>query len=121
MVAAYRSQHLIEDSFKQMKDPLRVSFGPMFHWTDDKIRVHCFTEVLALMIAHVMRRRARQAGLEMSYAAICAELDGVEEVTLVHPKEGKGRPVAKRVLTDTTALQQRLLALYGTDRYAPIR
>jgi transposase len=31
-----------------MKDPHVVSFGPMHHWTDSKIRVHVFYCVLAL-------------------------------------------------------------------------
>jgi transposase len=121
VVAAYRSQHLVEDSFKQMKDPGHVSFSPMFHWTDDKIKVHCFIEVLALLIAHVMRRRAHQAGLDMSYKAICAEIGRVEEVTMLYPKDGKGRPVAKRMLTETSALQDQLLGLYAADRLAPSR
>ncbi|MDR0591828.1 MAG: IS1634 family transposase [Bifidobacteriaceae bacterium] len=121
VVAAYRSQHLVEASFKQMKDPARVAFSPMWHWTQDKIKVHCLIEVLALLIAHVMRRRAHQAGLEMSYDAICSQLDRVEEVTMLYPKDGKGRPVAKKMLTETTPLQRRLLALYGADKLAPTR
>jgi transposase len=121
VVAAYRSQHLVEDSFKQMKDPGHVSFSPMFHWTEDKIKVHCLIEVLALLIAHVMRRRARNAGLDMSYKAICAEIGRVEEVTMLYPKDGKGRPVAKRILTETSPLQDQLLDLYGADRHQPSR
>lgn len=121
VVAAYRSQHLVEDSFKQMKDPHLVSFSPMFHWTEDKIKVHCLIEVLALLIAHVMRRRARQAGLDMSYKAISAELGRVEEITMLYPKDGKGRPVAKRMLTETSPLQNQLLDLYGATQHAPSR
>ena len=48
MVAGYRSQSEVESSFRQMKDPQVVSFGPMHHWTDSKIRVHVFYCVLAL-------------------------------------------------------------------------
>ncbi len=43
-----------------MKDPHVVSFSPMHHWTDQKIRVHVFYTVLALTIAHLMRRQAKQ-------------------------------------------------------------
>ena len=42
VIAAYRSQHYVESDFRQMKDRIVVSFNPMFHWTDDKIRVHVF-------------------------------------------------------------------------------
>ena len=60
VVAAYRSQSEVEAGFRQQKDPHVVSFGPMHHWTDQKIRVHVFYSVLALTIAHLMRRQADQ-------------------------------------------------------------
>ena len=56
VVAAYRSQSEVEGGFRQLKDPHVVSFSPMHHWTDSKIRVHVFYCVLALTIAHLMRR-----------------------------------------------------------------
>ena len=62
-MAGYRSQSEAEFSFRQMKDPHVVSFSPMHHWTEHNIRVHVFTCVLALQLAHLMRRRARQARL----------------------------------------------------------
>src|SRR5665811_138022 len=66
VVAAYRSQSEVESGFRQMKDPHVVSFGPMHHWTDSKIRVHVFYCVLALTIAHLMRRQAKDGGLDLS-------------------------------------------------------
>ena len=56
IVANYRSQETVEADFRQMKDPEVVSFSPMFHWTDQKIRVHVFYCVLALMVARLMVR-----------------------------------------------------------------
>ena len=47
VVAAYRSQADVEAGFRQLKDPKVVSFSPMFHWTDQKVRVHVFYCVLA--------------------------------------------------------------------------
>ena len=66
IVAAYRSQSDAEFGFRQLKDPHVVSFSPMHHWTDAKIRVHVFYCVLALAIAHLMRRHAAHDGLHMS-------------------------------------------------------
>ena len=51
-----------EFAFRQMKDPRVVSFSPMHHWTAHNIRVHVFTCVLALQIAHLMRRTERPTG-----------------------------------------------------------
>ena len=58
IVAAYRSQSHVEDSFRQLKNPHVVSFSPMHHWTDDHIRVHTFTCVLALQAAQLPMPRA---------------------------------------------------------------
>ena len=44
----------------------------MFHWTDQKVRVHVFYCVLALTVAHLLRRQAAQAGLGMSVRELLA-------------------------------------------------
>ena len=121
VVAAYRSQNQVESGFRQMKDPQVVSFGPMRHWTDSKIRVHVFYCVLALSIAHLMRREAEQAGLHLSVRELLAILAGIQETVLLYHDGGKGRPRAQRILTDKDPTQQRLADLFGIQRYAPTR
>ncbi len=121
VVAGHRSQSEVEAGFRQMKDPHVVSFGPMRHWTDSKIRVHVFYCVLALTIAHLMRREADQTGLHLSVRELLATLGGIEETVLLYHDGGKGRPRAKRILTDMNPTQQQLADLFGIDRYAPTR
>jgi transposase len=121
LVAGYRSQSEVESSFRQMKDPQVVSFAPMHHWTDSKIRVHLFYCVLALTIAHLMRREADHAGLHLSVRELLATLAGIEETVLLYHDGGKGRPRARRMLTDTDPTQTRLADLFHIDRYAPTR
>lgn len=121
VVAAYRSQSDAEFGFRQLKDPHVVSFSPMHHWTDQKIRVHVFTCVLALAVAHCMRRTAAQAGLHLSVRELLDHLEGIGETVLLHHDGGKGRPRAQRLLTDMTDTQRRLFDLYELQRYAPTR
>lgn len=121
VVAAYRSQSQVESGFRQLKDPHVVSFSPMHHWTDQKIRVHVFYCVLALTIAHLMRRQAEHAGLHMSVRELLTELAGIEETVLLYHDGGKGRPRARRMLTETTATQRQLAELFNIDHYAPTR
>jgi transposase len=121
VVAAYRSQSEAEFGFRQLKDPHVVSFSPMHHWTDQKIRVHVFTCVLALAVAHLMRRTADRAGLHLSVRELLEHLEGIGETVLLHHTGGKGRPRAQRLLTDMTDTQQQLFDLYGLQRYAPTR
>jgi transposase len=118
VVAGYRSQSGVEADFRQMKDPQVVSFSPMFHWTDQKIRVHVEHCVLALMTARLMVREADHAGMHMSVRELLSTLGGIEESVMLFQGE-RGRPRARRMLTEMDPLQQRLYGLFGLDAYAP--
>jgi transposase len=120
IVADYRSQEDAEADFRQLKDPKVVSFSPMFHWTDHKIRVHTFSCVLALMAARLMVREAARAGVHLSVRALLETLAGIEETVLLYQGD-RGRPRARRMLTETDPTQQRLYTLFGLDTYAPQR
>lgn len=121
VVAAYRSQSDAEFGFRQLKDPHVVSFSPMHHWTDQKIRVHVFTCVLALAVAHLMCRTAAHAGLHLSVRQLLEQLEDIGETVLLHHDGGKGRPRAQRLLTDMNDTQHRLFDLFELQRYAPTR
>jgi len=120
IVAEYRSQETVEGDFRQMKDPKVVSFSPMFHWTESKIRVHVFYCVLALMTARLMVREVERAGMHLSVRELLATLAGIQETVLLYQGE-TGRPRARRMLTDIDPLAQRLYDLFGLDAYAPKR
>jgi len=118
VVADYRSQSDAEFGFRQLKDPHVVSFSPMHHWTEHNIRVHTFTCVLALQIAHLMRRQAAHAGLHLSVRELLNHLAGIEETVLIYPSTG-GRPKARRMLTETTPTQDQLTQIFDLTKWAP--
>lgn len=118
VVAAYRSQSDAEFGFRQLKDPHAVSFSPMNHFTDQAIRVHTYTCVLALQLAHLMRRQADQAGLHLSVRALVDALAGIGETILIYPSTG-GRPKARRMLTETTTEQDHLIDIFDLHRWSP--
>jgi transposase len=118
VIAGYRSQSEAEFSFRQMKDPHVVSFSPMHHWTEHNIRVHVFTCVLALQIAHLMRRTAAQAGLRLSVRQLLAQLAGIAETVLIYPSTG-GRPKARRMTTELTGDQHKLHQIFRLATWAP--
>ena len=118
VIAGYRSQSEAEFSFRQMKDPHVVSFSPMHHWTGHNIRVHVFTCVLALQIAHLMRCTAAQAGLHLSVRQLLAQLAGIGQTVLIYPSTG-GRPKARRMTTELTGDQRELYEIFGLAKWAP--
>ena len=118
VIAGYRSQSEAEFSFRQMKDPHVVSFSPMHHWTEHNIRVHIFTCVLALQIAHLMRLTARRAGLHLSVRQLLGQLAAIGETVLIYPSTG-GRPRARRMTTELTGDQEQLHEIFALDQWAP--
>jgi hypothetical protein len=118
VIAGYRSQSEAESGFRQLKDPHVVSFSPMHHWTDHNIRVHVFTCVLALQLAHLMRYRARQAGLDLSVRDLLGQLAGIGETVLIYPSTG-GRPKARRMTTELTGHQPQHYQIFNLARWAP--
>jgi transposase len=118
VIAGYRSQSEAEFSFRQLKDPRVASFSPMHHWTEHNIRVHVFTCVLALQIAHLMRRQAGHAGLHLSVRELLGQLAGIGETVLIYPSTG-GRPRARRMTTELTGNQPKLYEIFELSRQAP--
>jgi transposase len=118
VVAGYRSQSEAEFGFRQMKDAHVVSFSPMHHWTEHSIRVHVFTCVLALQLAHLMRHRARRAGLDLSVRDLLRQLAGIGETVMIYPTAG-GRPKARRMTTELLRDQPRLHEIFELQRWAP--
>ena len=114
IVRTYRSQYHIEDAFKRMKDPQFVSWRPLRHWTDQKIRVHAFYCVLALLLAALLRRALAQQQITLSITHILETLSQIKEVALVYPGRAREPHLS---YTRLTPLQRQLVAALKLDRY----
>lgn len=118
VVEAYRSQSDAEFGFRQLKDPHVVSFSPMNHWTEHSIRIHTFTCVLALQIAHLMRREAQTAGEHHSVRELLERLGSIGETVMIYPSTG-GRPKVRRMLTEEIDTHTSLAEIFNLKRWAP--
>ncbi len=118
IVLGYRSQHHIEDAFKQMKHPHYLGWQPMYHWTDSKIRVHAFTCVLALTLSSLLQRTLHQKGVDLSLPRMFELLGGIREALVIYPKkQGQRHPTIARTLSTLTAEQEQLLTALDLRRY----
>lgn len=86
VIEAYRSLTKIEESFKNMKNLDFLHWQPAYHWTTQKIRVHGFYCVLALLLATLARNTAANAGIDTSIPALLKELTGIREVAVIYPQ-----------------------------------
>ena len=114
IILAYRSQHHVEAAFRTMKNPYFVGWEPMYHWTDQKIRVHALYCVIALTLAGLLHREARRAGLDLSLEAVCQELSSICEVINLYASiPGKaGRLRAATTYTEPTPTSSRLTEIF---------
>ena len=117
IILAYRSQYHVEAAFRTMKNPHFVGWEPMYHWTDQKIRVHALYCVIALTLAGLLQREAHRAGLQLSLEAIGRELSSIcEVINLYAPISGKaGRFRAATTYTEPTPTSSRLAEIFRLD------
>ncbi|MGH7428247.1 MAG: IS1634 family transposase [Candidatus Methylomirabilaceae bacterium] len=118
ILLAYRAQHHVEANFRRLKDPHYLTFRPTFHWTDQKLRVHTFYCVLALMMLNMLRRKLAQAGTPLSVVKMMDMLADIHEITLLYPAtSGSAKPFARTVLSDMEPTQRKLVDTLTLERY----
>jgi hypothetical protein len=97
-----------------MKDPRFVSWRPLRHWTDQKVRVHAFYCVLALLLAEVLRRTLAQQQIPLSITRMLETLSQIKDVALVYPGRARTPQIAFGRLTPA---QRQLTSTGGASRY----
>ena len=85
VIEAYRNLSGIEQSFKHMKNVRFLRWQPAYHWTDQKLRVHAFYCVLALLVSSLAHKEVRQADFQISLPSLLKELTSIRQVALLYP------------------------------------
>ncbi len=80
----------------------------MFHWTDDKIRVHAFYCVLALTLVALVRRSLARQGVELNAAELLSALNSLNRVLHLYPEGSRIKP--HWTLSELNNVQKRLVA-----------
>jgi transposase len=113
IIRVYRGKSEIEKDFRRMKSPMMVCVEPVYHWTDQKIRVHAFCCVLALLLSLLLKRRLRKAGVRLSLERMLEELSEVQLSVI------KFHDVDKRLclLNDMNEEQKAMFDVLGLQRY----
>ncbi len=96
IVLAYQGQHHVEAVFRQLKDDEHLAVRPQHHWTDQKIHVHAFICLLALLLSRVVEREARSIGHRENLSGLLDLLGGIRLAMVLKPSGKKGgRPRAE--------------------------
>src|SRR5712691_5681281 len=117
VVAGYSDQQQIEQVLRGLKDGAWLGWGPMYHWTDSKIRVHAFYCLLGLSLLQTIYREAQTAWPGLSMERLLDELGRIQQVVLLYPPQGEtGPPRTATVLSTQTLPQQALVKTLGLDQ-----
>lgn len=118
-ILTYRDQYGIEHDFRQMKDPSWVSWDPLLHWTDQKIRVHAFYCFTALLISSLLKRELQSRGISLSLPRAFEKLSKIQEVTITYPSSKRAaEPFRVVMLSEMDREQKMLYDALGLGDYA---
>ena len=87
---AYRGLWRVEAAFRELKDQLEM--GPIYHWTEPRVRAHVAVCFLALLLEVELERRIKELGVGASFREVLRDLKRVKAVHL----EVKGKQYLAR-------------------------
>jgi transposase len=119
IVAAYRGQSGIEERFRDMNHWDFLRWSPMYHWTDQKIRVHAFYCVLALLLVGVLRKRLSEGGIDLPPHALLDSLGKILETVVIYPPAHPPSP--PRLAATLSRLDPQQKSLYNALNLAKWR
>ena len=80
IVSSYRSAWHVEAAFKQMKNTNHLTVRPILHWTDEKIKVHIFTCVLAYRLCSLLIKELASNGINISINRLMDSMSCIKRV-----------------------------------------
>jgi transposase len=117
VAAAYSGQQQIERVFRGLKDGDWLGWGPMYHWTDSKIRVHAFYCMLGISLLQYVHRQSQTAWPDLTVEQLLEQLSPIQQFILLYPPLGdKGPNRVATVLSKQTLAQQALATSLGLDQ-----
>ena len=117
VVAGYSGQQQIERVFRGLKDGDWLGWGPMYHWTDSKIRVHAFYCMLGISLLQYVHHQSHHAWPDLTIEQLLEQLSKIQQFTLLYPPLGdKGPNRVATVLSKQTLAQQALADSLGLQQ-----
>ena len=119
ILEAYYSQECVEKVFRDTKDTNHFALKPVYHWTDQKIRVHVFVCLLSLMLGQILMKEMEKNGINISKDKMLDELNGIYDGWVIQSATGKKMSFT-RVLGKMTKEQEKLWEVVSKlNLYAP--
>jgi len=119
VVNGYSGQQQVEQVFRGLKDGDWLGWGPMYHWTDSKIRIHAFYCMLGISLLKYIHKQSQSAWPGLTMEQMLDELRQIQQFVLLYPPQGeKGPQRAAVVRSKQTLPQQQLAKILALDDLA---
>lgn len=117
IICSYREQYEIEDTFRNMNNWDFLRWQPMYHWTDQKIRVHGFYCYLATLLTSLVKQTVNNT-IELSKHDMLKKLSDIKETILIYPQGKKAAPPKlQRVYSKLDSSQKKLSQILNLTRW----
>ena len=117
VVDGYLGQQRIEKVFRGLKGGDWLHWGPMYHWTDSKIRIHAFYCMLGISLLQSIHKKAEKAWPGISMEKLIEELSQIQQFQLLYPVQGAKGPGRVATVLSKQSIPQHLLAdALGLDK-----
>ncbi|MCX5657560.1 MAG: IS1634 family transposase [Candidatus Omnitrophica bacterium] len=119
IVIAYHSQYQVEHAFRDSKSRKNGSWWPMYHYTDQKIKVHGLYCTITMLLQALIQRKIKQANVKLSMERLFKELSEIKEVINYYPNKNKTNKVRNKnsTVTKMDEVKQKLFDLFEMIKY----
>ena len=80
VVLAYKDLWQVEAAFRTLKNELAM--GPIYHWTERRIRAHIFVCFLALLLKIILLKRLKTIDRTLSFSKVLQDIKRIKAVKL---------------------------------------
>ena len=98
---------------KKIKNKHIISFTPEYCWTDESVRAHSFTCVMALLFYSLLRRKVSENKLKLSGEEIINNLRDIRQSLLIMPKSKRVHSVVEKM----NSTQKNLYSVLNLNKY----
>jgi len=113
IVLGYRQLYKIEKKFTAMKSCYSIRTRPFNHWTDNHLRIHLFTCVLALLGEALLKTKLKELKFKGSFRKNVHNLEKIHKINLFFDKGRYKKPI----LPHLTKIQERLFSKLHLEHY----
>ena len=78
VVSSYRDLWQVERAFRTLKNEL--SMGPIYHYTEKRIRAHIFVCFLALLLKVTLEKALKKVDKALSYSQVLEDVKKIDEI-----------------------------------------